>query len=126
MYKSSKKNCLHNFRSDLALVLWILWHRLIGGEGIGYFIFLSPAPELNVSSVTCPLPSGLHIILMPIKDITNEEKSNLYMVGKKPKEVQRISESERGNRSLGLKRLMMIYYSNLQHCAAALLLQSGG
>ena len=33
---------------------------------------------------------------MPIKDITNEEKSNLYMIGKKPKEVQRISESERG------------------------------
>ena len=32
---------------------------------------------------------------MPIIDITNEEKSNLYKVGKKPKEVQRISESEK-------------------------------
>lgn len=69
-------------------------------------VILLTAPELNVSSVTYPLPWA-YIKLMPIKDITNEEKSNLYMVGKKPKEVQRISESERGNCSLVLKRLIM-------------------
>ena len=33
---------------------------------------------------------------MPIKDITNEEKSNLYMIGRKPKEPTKITESERG------------------------------
>ena len=33
---------------------------------------------------------------MPIKDITNEEKSNMYMVGRKPMEIRRISENERG------------------------------
>ena len=33
---------------------------------------------------------------MPIKDITNEEKSNLYMVGKKPPDLTRITENERG------------------------------
>ena len=35
---------------------------------------------------------------MPIKDITPEEKSNLYMVGKKPKESTKISENERGKK----------------------------
>ena len=33
---------------------------------------------------------------MPLKDITNEEKSNLYMVGRKPKESAKITENERG------------------------------
>ena len=33
---------------------------------------------------------------MPIKDITKEEKSNLYMIGRKPKEPVRITENERG------------------------------
>ena len=33
---------------------------------------------------------------MPIKDITNEEKSNLYMVGRRPTENTKISENERG------------------------------
>ena len=33
---------------------------------------------------------------MPIKDITNEEKSMLYMVGRKPVEINKITEYERG------------------------------
>ena len=37
---------------------------------------------------------------MPIKDITPEEKSNLYMVGKKPKESTKISENERGKNKI--------------------------
>ena len=40
--------------------------------------------------------SGLAWFKMPIKDITNEEKSNMYMVGRKPMEIRRISENERG------------------------------
>ena len=34
-----------------------------------------------------------NLLRMPIKDITPEEKSNLYMVGKKPKESTKISEN---------------------------------
>ena len=30
---------------------------------------------------------------MPIKDITNEEKSMLYMVGRKPVEINKITEA---------------------------------
>ena len=89
------KNCLHNLTSPTFSFGFYDTDRL-EGIGIGYFIILSPALIQNVSFVTCLLPTGL-LKLMPIKDITNEEKSNLYMVGKKPKEVQRISESERGN-----------------------------
>ena len=65
---------------------------------------------------------------MPIKDITNEEKSNLYMVGKKPKEVQRISESERGILVADIteRGSFFTFDSNVQHCAASLLLQFSG
>ena len=59
-----------------------------------FFIILSPVP---VRSYPTAFRFNYHSTTkMPIKDITNEEKSNLYMIGKKPKEVQRISESERG------------------------------
>ena len=38
----------------------------------------------------------LAVFKMPIKDITNEEKSNMYMVGRKPLEVRKLNENERG------------------------------
>ena len=69
----------------------MLWHGYpLRLENIGYC--LSPAP---VQSDPAAFRLNYHATKMPIKDITNEEKLNLYKVGKKPKEVQRISESEK-------------------------------